>query len=245
MRHRAPLIALRVVLCMAVVPLLGCPQIVFGIPASMRRPLRFAAPESSTEHPEFARVYFEFERSEFILFYRLLVDGQRLEPTLGGCRKIGLPRVARKSEEAREKFCHADFVRLVLEAGAEHRIVFAVEAEHQVAVRRRLEPGRNMRWIMPVRTQPIELALELEPGQAYVIRAEEKDLALREALGQDAPPETSRDLEKYEPVFQSGVEVGTLSVRVKRRKDGEILRELSAPLYSGKLACGPPFCASE
>jgi hypothetical protein len=236
------MIALRAVLCVAVMPLLGCPQIVFGIPASMRGPVRFTAPGSTATHPEFARVYLEFKRSEFILFYRLIVDGHRLEPTLGGCRRVGLPRVARQADEAREMFCHADFVRLDLQAGAEHHIVFAVEAEHTVAERRRLEPGHNMRWVMPVRTQPIELDFAPEPGQAYLIRAAEKDLALRKALGENAPPETSRDLEKYKPVFESGVEVGVLDVQLVRRKDGTVLREVAVPLYSGKEACGPPFC---
>jgi len=211
----------------------------------MRSPLHFGAPASAAEHPEYARVTLEFVKSEFILFYRLIVDGQRLEPTLGGCRRVALPRVARRSDQALEKFCHADFVRLYLEGGAEHHIVFAIEGEHQAAVRRRLEPGRNLRWVLPVRTEPVDLALTLEPGQSYVIRVEEKGLEVRQALGENAPPETSRDLEKYEPVFQTGVLVGTLDVRVERSRDGVTLSRISAPIYSGRLDCGPPFCDSE
>lgn len=242
MRNLTPSIALRAMLCIAVTPLLGCPQIVFGIPASFRSPPRFAAPESIATDAEFVRVDLDFEPSEFLLFYRLRVDDHALEPTLGGCRGHGLPRVARKSAEAREKFCHKDFVRLYLEAGADHTLEFKFESQHEVAERRRLEPGRNMRWIMPIHTQRIELTLSLEPGHAYVIRAEEKDMTPREALGENAPPETSRDLEQYEPLFNSGIEVGTINMRVVRVHDGEIVRTLTAPIYSGKMNCDGRFC---
>ena len=229
-------------LCIAVTPLLGCPQIVFGIPASFRSSPRFAAPESTASNPEFVRVDLDFEPSEFLLFYRLRVDDHALEPTLGGCRGYGFPRVARKSAEAREKFCHKDFVRLYLEAGADHTLAFRFESQHEVAERRRLEPGRSMRWIMPIQTRLIELTLKLEAGHSYAIRAEETKMTPRVALGEDAPPETSRDLEKYEPFFNSGIEVGTLNMHIVRVHDGEIVRTLTAPIYSGKMNCDARFC---
>jgi hypothetical protein len=232
-------------LCLAVVPLLGCPQIVFGIPAAFRDEPRFSAAEPAGADSKFVPVDVDFATQGHFVFYRLRVDGQNLEPTTGGCRRWFLHRVAREAESARKQFCQHDAVRFYLESGTEHTLQLVIGSQHTVAKRVRVEWGPNRRWKMQISTKPFELSIDPEPGAAYTIRAREKELDPRKALGEDAPEEVVRDLESYEPIYHRGVEVGTLTVSVLRNRDREIMRELGVPVYSGKMRCELPFCAPE
>lgn len=229
-------------LCLALAPLPGCPQIVFGIPAAMRAEPRFVGPGPLRSDAEFVPLEFDLETRGNSLAYRLRVNGRNLEPSTGGCRRWMLRRVARESETARRSFCDDDSVRLHLEASVDHTLELVGESEHRVAERRYLRPGRNLTWDMPISTQPFELSVNLEPGHAYVVRADEKDLDFGRALAENAPAGTKWDAEEHQAIYYSGVPVGTMTVSVVRRADGRVAGEISVPLQSGPMKCEPPFC---
>ena len=117
-----------------------------------------------------------------------------------------------------------------------------VGSEHTVAKRVVLRPGENIRWRMPIRTERIELPIDLESGHSYTLEGREDVLDLRRALGTEAPSGTRWDLDGYERIYHSGVEVGSMKIRVLRDWDRRVMGELSAPLYSGRMSCEPPFC---
>ena len=232
-------------LCLALTPLLGCPQIFFGIPAAMRPEPRFVGPGPARPEAEFVPIEFDLETQGRSLAFRLRVDGRNLEPSAGACRRWMLHRVARESERARRSFCDDDSVRLHLEAGVDHVLELIGESEHRVAERRFLRPGRNLTWDMPISTQPFELPVNLEPGHSYVVRAGEKDLDFSKALGEGAPAGTKWDPDEHKPTYNSGMLVGTMAVRVLRTTDRQVASEVSVPLYSGHMECQPPFCAAK
>lgn len=242
MRTGIKAVALGALLCLAVAPLLGCPQIVFGIPAAFRDEPRFSAPPRAGGGARFAPVDVIFETQGHYVFYRLRVDGRNLEPTAGACRRWFLHRVAREAEDAKRQFCQHDDVRFYLETGVEHTLELVIGSEHTVSKRVRVEPGPHQRWKMQIATRPFELALAPEPGAAYTLRAEERDLKPREALGEGAPAETTRDFGDHAPVYRRGVEVGALTVRVVRNRDRAIESQISVPVYSGEMRCERPFC---
>jgi hypothetical protein len=232
-------------LCVALTPLLGCPQIVFGIPAAMRPEPRIVGSGPIRPDAEFVPLEFDLETEGNRLLFQLRVNGRSLEPTMGACRRWMLRRVARESEAARRSFCDDDTVRLHLEAGVDHTLELIGESEHRVAVRRFLRPGRNLTWDMPISTQPFELSVNLEPGHSYVVRAGEKDMDFSEALGERGPTGTKWDPDEHEPSYYSGVPVGSMTVRVLRTTDRRLASEVSVPLYSGHMKCQPPFCEAE
>jgi hypothetical protein len=156
-----------------------------------------------------------------------------------------LHRVARESETARRSFCGYDSIRLHLEAGVDHTLEIIGESEQRVAERRFLRPGRNLQWHIPISTQPFELSVNLEPGHSYVVQAGEKDLDFSKALGEGAPTGTKWDPDEHKPTYQSGMPVGTMTVRVLRTADRWIASEVSVPLDSGHMKCQPPFCEAE
>lgn len=229
-------------LCLALAPLLGCPQIFFGIPAAMRAEPRIVGPGPIRPDAEFVPLEFDLETAGNSLYFRLRVNGRSLEPTMGGCRRWMLRRVARESETARRSFCEDDVVRLHLEAGVDHTLEFTGESEHRVAERRFLRPGRNLTWDMPISTEPFELAVNLQPGHSYVVRAGEKDLDFTAALGEEAPTGTKWDPDEHQPTYYSGVPVGTMTVSVLRTSDDQVVSEASVSLRSGHMACEPPYC---
>ena len=108
-----------------------------------------------------------------------------------------------------------------------------------------LRPGPNVRWIISTMTQPAEMPIHLEPGVSYTLRAREEGLDFSKALGENAPTGTHWDLEKYEPVYNGGVWVGTLKVSLVRNTDGQPVSERSVPIYSGPMKCEPPFCEAD
>ncbi len=230
------------VLCLALTPLLGCPQIVFGIPAALREEPRFVGAGPLRSDAEFVPLEFDLETEGNSLAYRLRVNGRNLEPSMGACRRWMLHRVARESKTARRSFCDDDSVRIHLQAGVEHTLEFVGESEHRVAVRRYLRPGRNLTWDMPISTQPFELSVNLEPGHAYVVRVDERDLDFSRALGEKAPTGTKWDAEEHEAVYYSGMPVGSMTLSVVRRADGRVASEIRVPLHSGHMKCEPPFC---
>jgi hypothetical protein len=235
----------RAALCLALTPLLGCPQVFFGIPAAMRAEPRFVGPGPVRPDAEFVPLEFDLETESNAVAFRLRVNGQNLAPTMGACRRWMLHRVARESETAKRSFCDDDFVRIHLEAGVDHTLELMGESEHRVAERRYLRPGRNLTWDMPISTQPFQLSVNLEPGHSYVVRAGEKDLDFSKALGEKAPAGTKWDPEEHEAAYYSGVPVGTMTVSVLRSADDRVVSETSVSLRSGHMACEPPFCEAK
>ena len=232
-------------LCLMVTALSGCPQIFFGIPAALRADLRFTGAGPSTSDSEFVPVDLAFEKDGRPLLFRMRVNGVTLEPTTGGCRRWFLHRVAREAGSAPRKFCQRDTIHFYLESGKEHTIDLRVGSEHTVAERGGVYVGRRLRWTVPIATRAFRLALTPEPGASYTIEAVETDLHIRTALGDNAPDERARDLDQYEAVFSSGVQVGTAKVKIVRNADNQAVSSLSVPIYSGRMTCGPPFCGSD
>jgi hypothetical protein len=208
----------------------------------MRAEPRFVGPGPIRPDAEFVPLGFDLESEGNALAFRLRVNGQNLTPTMGACRRWMLRRVARESETAQRSFCDDDSVRIHLEAGVDHTLELMGESEHRVAVRRYLEPGRDLTWDMPISTQPFELSVNLEPGHSYVVRAGEKDLDFSKALGEQAPAGTKWDPEQHEAVYYSDMPVGTITVSVLRAADDRVVSETSVSLRSGHMACEPPFC---
>jgi hypothetical protein len=233
------------VLCLGLTPLLGCPQIIFGIPAAMRSEPRIVGPGPARPDAEFAPLEFDLETQGNSLAFRLRVDGRNLQPSAGACRRWMLRRVARESETARRSFCDDDSIRLHLEAGVDHTLELIGESEHMVVERRFLKPGRNLQWHIPIATQPFELSVNLEPGHSYVVQAGEKNLDFSKALGEGAPIGTKWDPDEHEPTYSTGMPVGTMTVRVLRTTDRQVTSEVSVPLYSGHMKCPPPFCEAK
>lgn len=242
MRSRNTSIALGAALCLVTAPLLGCPQIVFGIPAALRSEPRFQRSAPAQGAVEFAPLVFDLQSEGRYLAYRLRIDGQNLEPTTGGCRRWFLPRVAREAEVAQETFCKDDFIRLHLEAAVPHILELSVGSEQEVAERRLLRPGPNVQWFMSTTTPRFEMPIQLEAGYSYTLRTREVGMDFSEALGENAPEGKRWDLDKYEPIYSSGIRVGTLTVSLVRNVDGELVSERSIPIYSGPMKCQPPFC---
>ena len=191
---------------------------------------------------ELVPVALDLQTQGHFLVFHLRVDGTNLEPNAGGCRRWFLRRVAREAESSGRAFCRDDSVYFDAAAGARHTLELLVGSEHTVATRVMLRPGENLRWRMPIRTGRIEVPLALEPGHSYTLEGREEELDLGRALAEGAPTGTRWDPDAHEPVFRSGVEVGSLRLRVLRDADGSVLEELSAPLRSGRLRCEPPFC---
>jgi hypothetical protein len=98
---------------------------------------------------------------------------------------------------------------------------------------------------MPIATQPFELPVSLEPGHSYTVHADQKNLDFSRALGENAPSGSRWDLDAYEPIYNSGMPVGIVTISVLRNIDRQVLSETSVPLYSGQMKCGPPFCEAE
>ena len=236
---------LAALLCLMVIPLSGCPQIFFGVPAALRADLRFTGAGPSTSDSEFVPVLLAFKKDGRPLSFRMRVNDVTLEPTTGSCRRWFLHRVARETEATPRKFCHRDTIQFYLESGKEHTIDLRVGSEETVAERGGVHVGRRLRWTVPISTRVIRLALTPEPGASYTIEAVETDLHVRTALGENAPDDDARDLDQYEAVFSSGVQVGTAKVRIVRNADGQVVSKLRVPIYSGKMTCGPPFCGSD
>ncbi len=223
------------------VPLLGCPHLIFAVPTLMTRTPSFPGPESGKAGARFVPVAVDFETEGHFLLFHLRVDGKNLEPSVGGCRRWLLQRVAREADAAGRSFCGDDSVRFRVAAGVEHRLEFVVGSEHTVVKRVVLRPGENVRWRMQVRTARVELPIELAAGHAYTVEAREEILDLRAALPKEAPSGTRWDLDGYEPVYHTGVEVGRMRIRVLRDARG-VVKALTVPLVSGRIACEPPFC---
>ena len=232
-------------LCLALTPLLGCPQVFFGIPAALRSEPRFVGPGPARPDAEFVPIQFDLETQGNSLAFRLRVDGRNLQPSAGACRRWMLHRVARESETARRSFCGDDTVRLHLEAGVDHTLELIGESEHTVAERRFMRPGRNLEWHMPISTQPFEISINPEPGHSYVVQAGEKDLDFTKALGENAPSGTKWDPDEHEASYYNGMPVGTMTIRVLRTADRQVASEVSVPLYSGHMKCQPPFCEAK
>ena len=232
-------------LCLALTPVLGCPQVFFGIPAALRAEPHFVGPGPIRPDAEFVPLEFDLETESNAVAFRLRVNGRNLAPTMGACRRWMLHRVARESETAKRSFCDDDFVRIHLEAGVDHTLELMGESEHRVAERRYLRPGRNLTWDMPISTQPFQLSLNLEPGYAYVVRAGEKGLDFSKALGEDAPTGTKWDPEEHDASYYTGKPVGTMTVSVLRTADDRVVSETSVSLRSGHMTCEPPFCKAE
>jgi hypothetical protein len=202
----------------------------------------FPAPGSAGEAPQWVQVALDLETGGHFLVYHLRVDGTNLEPNAGGCRRWWMQRVAREAGSAPKAFCGDDDVWFDVAAG-HHTLELQVASEHTVAKRVVLRPGANVRWRMPIRSGPIEIPLDVEPGQSYTVEGREVGLDLRVALPAERPSGTDWDLDAYEKVFRRGVEVGSLRIRVLRDADGREVRAVSVPLLSGRAACQPPFCS--
>lgn len=233
------------ILFLVTMPILGCPHIIFGIPTVMSRAPRFSGPEPVKAGSEFVPIALDFETEGHFLVFRLRVDERNLEPSVGRCRRWFLFRVAREAESARRSFCNHDAVRFYVTAGVPHTLEFLIGSEHTVAKRVLLRPGENIRWRMPITTGRVELSINPEPGHAYTVHGGEEVLNLRSALAEKAPSGTRWDLDEYDPIYHSGVEVGTMRIRVLRDADRQIVSELSVPLYSRRMKCEPPFCGAE
>jgi hypothetical protein len=223
-------------------PLLGCPHLIFGIPTLATRAPSFPGPESTSAGSEFVPVAIDFETGGHFLLFRLRVDGTDLEPSSGRCRRWFLQRVAREAESEPRSFCDDDSVWFDVAAGVPHTLELVIGSEHTVVKRVVLRPGENIRWRMPIRTGRIVLTIDLEPGYWYTVEGREDALDLRRALGQEAPSGTRWDLEGHDPIFHSGVEVGSMRLTVLRDADRRVMRELSVPLYSGRMSCERPSC---
>jgi hypothetical protein len=224
------------------VPLLGCPHAIFAIPTLMTRTPSFPASAAAEAGSQLVPVALDFETGGHFLLFRARVDGTNLEPSAGSCRRWFMRRVAREAGSAQRTFCSDDDVGFDVGAGARHSLEVLLSSEHTVAERVMLRPGENVRWRLPIRSGPIEIPLDVEPGHSYTVEGREVGLDLRRALAKDAPSGTRWDLDGHEPVFTSGVQVGSLRIRVLRDADGQVVEELSAPLVSGRSSCGPPFC---
>jgi hypothetical protein len=232
------------ILCLLALPLVGCPHFIYAVPTLLTPEPSFPGPEPVQAHASFVPVAVDLDTEGHFLVYRLRVDGKNLEPNAGTCRRWFLKRVAREGESAERRFCSDDSVHFRVAAGVPHDLELVVGSEHTVAKRVVLRPGANVRWRLPIRSARIELPIELAPGHAYTVEGREAALDPRRALAAEAPPpEAGRwDLDAYEPTFRSGVEVGSLRLRVLRDVDGQVLEEVSVPLYSGRMGCEPPFC---
>jgi hypothetical protein len=237
-------LVVRSLLVPIVLPLLGCPHVIYAIPTLLNREPRFPAARSVEPVADLVPIRLDLEtEGHFLLFY-LRVDGKNLTPSAGPCRRWFLLRGAREAEAAPRSFCDEDEVRFRVAAGVPHSVELLVGSEHTVAKRVYLEPGENLRWRMPIATQRVELSIDPEPGSSYTIRGREVALDLRRALAEDAPRGTRWDPAAHAPVFAGGTEVGSLELQVLRNADRRVVGELSAPLYSGRMVCGPPFCAA-
>jgi hypothetical protein len=245
MRAESSSIALSALLIPATLLLLGCPQIFFGIPASMQEEPTFIAPGSHRSEPEFVPIWLDFETEGRSLAFRLRVDETNLEPSTGSCRRWFLFRVAREAEAARRTFCEWDDIRFYLEANAQHTLEFMFASQHEVATRVVLSPGGNIHWRLPVVTEQVGLSVNLEPGYSYTIHASEEVLNPKKALPENAPTGTRWDPDEHDPIYRIGVEVGTMTISILRDWDYHVVSELSVPLYSGTMTCQPPFCETE
>lgn len=220
--------------------LVGCPHLLFA-PSVLGPAPSFPGPEPGASDSELVPVTLDLDTEGHFLLFRLRVDGRNLEPTAGRCRRWLLVRVAREAEAAPRAFCGDDDAWFYLAAGVWHTLELDVESEHTVVKRVVLRPGQNVRWRMPITTGPVQLSIQLEPGHSYTVVGNDEALDLRRALAADAPSGTSWGLDAHERVYRPGVEVGSMRFRILR--DGrELVREVSVPLYSGRMHCAAPFC---
>jgi len=225
-------------------PLLGCPHLIYAVPTLMNQEPRFRAPAGDAPAPPLVPIRLDLGTEGHFVKYYLRVDGANLTPSAGPCRRWFMRRGAQETPDAPQSFCDEDEVRFRVAAGVPHRIELLIGSEHTVAKRVYLESGDNLHWRMPIATQLVELSIEPEPGSSYTIRGREVALDLRRALGEDAPHGTRWDPKAHSPTYLGGAEVGSLELLVTRNADRRIVETLSVPLFSGKLACGPPFCAA-
>lgn len=232
-------------LALLALPLLGCPHVIYAVPTLLNEEPRFPAPGAAAPTPELVPIRLELATEGHFLLYYLRVDGKVLAPSAGPCRRWFLRRGAQETTSAPGSFCDDDEVRFRVAAGVPHRVELQVGSVHTVAKRVFLEYTDNLRWRLPISTQPVTLSIEPEPASTYTIRGREVALDLRQALGEDAPRGTDWDPEAHAPSFQRGTEVGRLELEVVRSRDRQVVGELSVPLYSGSLVCGPPFCPAQ
>jgi len=231
------------VLLLASLPQLGCPHVIYAIPTMMNRPPKLAGAAFAALEPWFVPVELRFETQGHFLLFHLRVDGRNLEPSAGPCRRWLLRRGAREVEKARKSFCDEDDVRFYLAAGVPHTLEFLVGSEHTVAKRVALEADRKLRWKMPITTRRVELSFTPKPGRSYTIRGGEEILHLRSALGKEAPRGTRWDVDTADQIYLRGVQVGRMRIAVLRGR--QIVTEVSAPLYSGRMSCELPFCEAQ
>jgi hypothetical protein len=231
-------------LVLTVLPLLGCPHLLYAVPTMMNREPRFPGPAPVASGAKLVSIALDLETEGHFLVYYLRVDGKSLEPSAGPCRRWFMRRGAREAEAEPRSFCDEDVVRFRVAPGVPHRVELLVGAEHTAAKRVFLDRDGNLDWRIQIRTQRVELSIDPEPGSSYTIRGREVRLDLRSALGEDAPKGTRWNPDEHAPVYLGGTEVGSLELQVLRNKDRRVVQQLSVPLYSGRLACEPPFCAA-
>ena len=229
-------------LALLALPLVGCPHLIFAVPTLLNDEPRFRGPAGAAPASPLVPIRVDLETGGHFAQFYLRVDGQNLSPSAGPCRRWFMRRGAREFGDAPRSFCDDDAVRFRIAAGVPHRIELLVGSVHTVAKRVYLEYSDNLRWQMPISSQPVELSFVPEPGSSYTIRAREIGLDLRRALGENAPRGTDWDPDAHSPSYLGGSEVGSLELEVMRNADRRIVGSVSAPLYSGPLACGPPFC---
>jgi len=231
-------------LALLALPLLGCPHLIYAVPTLMNQEPRFRAPAGDAPAPPLVPVRVDIAtEGHFAIFY-LRVDGTNLTPSAGPCRRWFMRRGAQETPDAPRSFCDEDDVRFRVAASIPHRLELLVGSLHTVAKRVYVESGPNLRWRMPISTQLVEFSFEPESGSSYTIRSREVGLDLRRALGEDAPRGTRWDPAAHTPSYAGGTEVGSLELKVMRNRDRRIVEVVSAPFYSGQLACGPPFCTA-
>jgi hypothetical protein len=231
-------------LCLTSLPLLGCPHLVYAVPTLSNREPRFPGPAHAASGAKLVSVSVDLETEGHFLLYYLRVDGKSLEPSAGPCRRWFMRRGAREAEAEPRSFCDEDAVRFRVAPGVPHTVELLVGSEHTAAKRVFLDRGGNLAWRIQIATQRVELSIDPEPGSSYTIRGRERALDPRSALGEDAPRGTRWNPDEHAPVYLAGTEVGSLELQVLRNKDRRVVQQLSLPLYSGRLACEPPFCAA-